>query len=44
MKKISLLTRLITTILVASIIMIGCKKENSDSLTPKQEEEAVTAS
>src|SRR4051812_14079538 len=44
MKKLSLFTRVVTPILFASLVIIGCKKENSDTLTPQQEEEAVTAS
>src|SRR4051812_6528025 len=44
MKKMSLLTRLITMVFMASLAFVGCKKETSDSLTPQQEEEAVTAS
>jgi hypothetical protein len=45
MKKMSLLTRLITFSLIASIVIIGCKKETSGSgLSDAQEEEAATLS
>ena len=44
MKKMFMLTRVITTLFLASMAFIGCKKETSESLTPQQEEEAVTAS
>ena len=38
----SLLTQLITLTFFTSIIIIGCKKEKSDTLTAAQEEEAAT--
>jgi hypothetical protein len=44
MKKMSLLTRVTTMLVLASLAFTGCKKETSDTLTPQQEEEAVTAS
>ncbi|MFL5811520.1 MAG: hypothetical protein ACJ749_18500 [Flavisolibacter sp.] len=44
MKKMSLLTRISAMVFLASIAFVGCKKETSESLTPQQEEEAVTAS
>lgn len=44
MKKTSLFTRLITTALFTSLIMIACKKETSETLTPAEEEQAVTYS
>ena len=44
MKKTSVFTRLIAATLFTSVLMISCKKETSDSLSPAQEEEAVTMS
>ena len=44
MKKSSLITRLIATVFFASLVMIACKKETSNSLSPQQEEEAATLS
>jgi hypothetical protein len=44
MKKTSLLTRLITAAFFTSLVMIACKKENSEALTPTEEEQAVTFS
>jgi hypothetical protein len=44
MKKSSLVTRLIAIAFFSSLVIIGCKKENSTTLTPAQEEEAATAS
>jgi hypothetical protein len=41
MKKLSLFTRLTTIVLIASIVLFSCKKEESDTLNPQQEEEAV---
>lgn len=41
MKKSSLITRLITAAFITSFVMIACKKENSDSLTPAEEEQAA---
>lgn len=34
-------TRLTTIVLFASLVLFGCKKEESDSLNPQQEQEAV---
>lgn len=44
MKKSTLFTRLITAVCFTSIILIACKKEQSDSLSPAEEEEAVNYS
>lgn len=45
MKKMSLFTQLMTILFFTSFLMIGCKKETSDSgLTPQQEEEVATVS
>ena len=45
MKKTSLLTRLMTIACMATLIIIGCKKENSQSeLSPQQEEQAASIS
>lgn len=44
MKKSSLFTRLITAAFFTSLVMVACKKENSNSLTPEQETEAATFS
>lgn len=41
--KISWLASLMATALLASLVITGCKKENSESLTPQEEEEAATA-
>lgn len=43
MKK-SLFTRLMTIAIMASLFMVSCKKETSDTLTPAQEEEAAKIS
>lgn len=43
MKK-SFLTRLTTTAFAVSLLVIGCKKENSDVLSPQEEEAAATYS
>lgn len=40
MKKI-LITRLMTIAFAAALLITGCKKEASDTLTPKEEEEAA---
>lgn len=37
----SFFTRLTTLVFVAALTIIGCKKESSDSLSPKEEEEAA---
>jgi hypothetical protein len=44
MKKKSLLTRMITFAFLSALLITACKKENSDSLSPEQEEEAATVS
>lgn len=44
MKQLHQLTRMLTASLFASLIIIGCKKEKSDTLTPTQEEEAANFS
>lgn len=44
MKKSALFTRLITAAFFTSLVMIACKKENSASLSPAEEEEAATFS
>jgi hypothetical protein len=44
MKSTSLITRLMTTATFASLIIVGCKKESSQSLSPQQEEQAATIS
>ena len=45
MKKTSLLTRLMTIACATTLIVIGCKKENSQSsLSPQQEEQAANIS
>lgn len=42
MKKTSLLTQMMTIMMLSAFIIIGCKKETSDQLTPEQEQEAAT--
>jgi hypothetical protein len=44
MKKSAFLTPLITAALFSALVLIGCKKENSDTLTPQQEEDIATVS
>ena len=44
MKKSALLTRLMTAALFTSLVMIACKKEQSDTLSPAEEEQAVNYS
>jgi len=44
MKKSSLFTRLITAAFLTSFVLIACKKENSGSLTPAEEEQAISFS
>jgi hypothetical protein len=44
MKKSALFTRLMTAALFTSLVMIACKKEQSDSLSPAEEEQAVNYS
>jgi hypothetical protein len=44
MKKSSLSTRLITAAFCSSLLLIACKKENSGSLSPAEEEKAATYS
>jgi hypothetical protein len=44
MKKSALFTRLITAAFFASLVMIACKKENSSSLSPAEEEQAANYS
>jgi len=44
MKKSSLFTRLITAAFFASLVMIACKKEQSGSLSPAEEEQAANYS
>jgi hypothetical protein len=44
MKKSVLFTRLITAAFFASLVMIACKKENSSSLSPAEEEQAANYS
>ncbi|MGZ5221228.1 MAG: hypothetical protein ACXWC7_14160 [Chitinophagaceae bacterium] len=41
MKKLSFITRLTTIAFAAILLITGCKKENSDSLSPQEEEEAA---
>lgn len=41
MKKLSSISRLLTLIVAASLIFSSCKKEYSDTLTAKEEEEAA---
>lgn len=42
MKKSSLFTRLITASFLTALVLLACKKENSGSLTPAEEEQAAT--
>lgn len=44
MKKSILFTRLMTAAFFTSLLMIACKKEHSDSLSPAEEEQAVNYS
>src|SRR5215208_2836298 len=44
MKKFTRLTLLITIAFLSSLVLIGCKKETSETLTAAQEEEAATFS
>ena len=44
MKKSVLFTRLMTAALFTSLVMIACKKEHSDSLSPAEEEQAANYS
>lgn len=44
MKKSSLITRLMTFAIFSTILLVGCKKETSENLTPAQEEEAAKIS
>lgn len=44
MKKLSLITRLTTVAFAATLLITGCKKENSDSLSPQEEEQAANYS
>jgi len=44
MKKSSLFTRLMLTAIFSSLVMISCKKENSGTLSPAEEEQAVNYS
>lgn len=44
MKKSALFTRLITAAFFTSLVMIACKKENSSSLSPAEEEQAANYS
>jgi hypothetical protein len=44
MKKSSLFTRLIAATFFTSLVMIACKKENSGSLSPAEEEQAANYS
>lgn len=44
MKKSALFTRLIAAAFFGSLVMIGCKKENSGSLSPAEEEQAANYS
>jgi hypothetical protein len=44
MKKSALFTRLITAAFFTSLVMIACKKENSGSLSPAEEEQAANYS
>ena len=44
MKKSALFTQLITAALFTSLVMIACKKEQSDTLSPAEEEQAVNYS
>jgi len=42
MKKLFLPTRLLTLIAIVTLIIIGCKKESSDTLSSQEEESAAT--
>ena len=42
MKNLSLPIRLITAAFAASLLFVGCKRENSNTLTPQEEEQAAT--
>lgn len=44
MKKSALFTRLMTAALFISFVLVACKKEQSDSLSPAEEEQAVNYS
>ena len=44
MKKSTLFTRLITAAFFTSLVMIACKKENSSSLSPAEEEQVANYS
>ena len=44
MKKSTFFTRLITAAFFASLVMIACKKENSSSLSPAEEEQVANYS
>lgn len=44
MKKLSLITRLTTVAFAATLLITGCKKENSDTLSAQEEEQAATYS
>jgi hypothetical protein len=44
MKKSALFTRLMTAALFTSLVIMACKKEQSDSLSPAEEEQAVNYS
>ena len=44
MKKFPLVTRLTVVAFAATLLMIGCKKENSDTLSAQEEEQAATFS
>ncbi len=44
MKKVSLIARLTTIALAATLLFISCKKENSDTLSAQEEEQAATYS
>jgi hypothetical protein len=44
MKKLSLITRLTTVAFAATLLITGCKKETSDSLSPQEEEQAANYS
>ena len=41
MKKLFFLTRLTTIVFLAALVLFSCKKEESESLNPQQEEEAA---
>lgn len=44
MKKLSLITRLTTVAFAATLLITGCKKENSDTLSAQEEEQAASYS